>query len=191
MKVTQVYWDFYPRYKNKTLVHSLHSRSMKTNCVRSAHIKNNLNSLGLAELTACRVSLRTSLTNFSCLTCVLPCHFLQALNASSLAEHLCLPLFFPHRFWISCSKQFARGRCVQRICISADFSTNWIWMARKFRWRHFAAETDYLLNKTEHWHVGASIKHLMNFRSPVDFLIRLQNSETDYFHFREQKKKPL
>lgn len=149
VKVTQVYWDFYQRDENKTSVHSLHSSSMKTKCVRSAHIKNNLNCLGLAELTASRVSLRTSLTNFSCLTCVLSCHFLQALNVSSLAEHLCSPLFFPTQILdVLCSKQFACGRLVQRICISASFSTNWIWMATEFRWRHFAAETGYLLNKT-------------------------------------------
>lgn len=48
--------------------------------------------------------------------------------------------------------------------------------------RLLAAEMGYLLNKTKHSDVGVSIKHLMNFRSPVGFLIRLQNSVRDYFH---------
>lgn len=112
MKVTQAYWDFYQRDQNKMSVLSLHSSNMKTKCIRSAHIKNNLNCSG-STVTASRASLRTSLTNFSCLAHVLRCHFLQALNESSLAECLCSPLFFPT--WILgtlCSKAI----CAWQMC---------------------------------------------------------------------------
>lgn len=79
-------------------------------------------------------------------------------------------------------KLFVYDRCRQSIYISAGFSTYWIWMATEFRWRHLAAETGYLLNKTKHRDVGVSIKHLMNFRSLVGFFIRPKNCVRDYSH---------
>lgn len=79
-------------------------------------------------------------------------------------------------------KLFVYGRCIQSICISAGFSTCWIWMATEFRWRHLAAETAYLLNKTRYRDVGVSMKHLMKFRDQWVFFIRVKNSIRDYFH---------
>lgn len=55
-------------------------------------------------------------------------------------------------------------------------------MATEFRWRHLAAETAYLLNKTRYRDVGVSMKHLMKFRDQWVFFIRVKNSIRDYFH---------
>lgn len=55
-------------------------------------------------------------------------------------------------------------------------------MATEFRWRHLAAESAYLLNKTRYRDVGVSMKHLMKFRDQWVFFNRVKNSIRDYFH---------